>query len=171
MYAVSAGIGVLTLTGVLLVGTAPEGADGSPTGFRADLGGVLLLVNLVLAAAVAFLVRRPGATSELPGVARELARRERREQYRRLVADDPAIARGIGVGRPDLHRDFDDGGLLDLNSVPVDRLTGLLLPEEAARVEEARRHLGRFSSLDEVAVYAELGEQSVQRLRDLAVFL
>ena len=37
------------------------------------------------------------------------------------MAEDPALARSLGIGRPDLARGYDDGGLVDLNtaSAPV----------------------------------------------------
>jgi hypothetical protein len=54
-----------------------------------------------------------------PLVARALAARQRREEARRMWVADPALARELGIGRPDLGRGFDDGGLVDLNHAPV----------------------------------------------------
>lgn len=172
MYAVAGGLFALTVAGTVMVAAADEDSTGAPTGFLSDLGGTLLLLNLVLAVTVAVLVRNTRAVGELPGVAEELARRRLREQYRLLANDDPSLARSIGVGRPDLPRNLDDGGLLDLNSIPADRLGPLagLSSDEADRVAGARQQLGRFTSVDEVAVYAELPDAAVTLLRERALF-
>jgi hypothetical protein len=44
---------------------------------------------------------------------------ERRKEARHLAATNPALARDLKIGRPDLPRDYDDGGLVDVNNVPV----------------------------------------------------
>jgi hypothetical protein len=43
-------------------------------------------------------------------------RRELRRKARDIVAGDPGLARELGIGRPDLDRPFDDGGLIDVNA-------------------------------------------------------
>ena len=77
------------------------------------------------------------------------------------------------VGRPDVARDYDDGGLLDLNSVPSHALAehGGLSHAEAAKIVEVRGQLGRYVSMDELLAYVDLPEQTVTRLRDVAVFV
>jgi hypothetical protein len=47
------------------------------------------------------------------------------------VARDVELARELGIGRPDLPRQMDDGGLIDLNHVPVSVMAGLLGLSEA----------------------------------------
>ncbi len=82
-------------------------------------------------------------------------------------------ARGVGVGRPDRGRDFDDGGLLDLNSLPVEALVehAQLGREEAERLVAARQRMGRLSSVEELIVYAAVDAPTAERLRDYALFL
>ena len=108
-----------------------------------------------------------------PAVAAALAARERREQARAITTSDPGLARELRIGRPDLPRAFDDGGLVDVNHVPapalVDRLG--LSQEEAGRVVEARDRLGRFGSPAELEVYAELPDATVEAVRDRLLFL
>jgi hypothetical protein len=108
-----------------------------------------------------------------PALAAALAARDRRERARAITASDPALARELRIGRPDLQREFDDGGLVDVNHVPaqvlVDRLG--LSQEEAARVVGTRAELGRFSSPAELAVYAELADGTVEAVRDRLLFL
>jgi DNA uptake protein ComE-like DNA-binding protein len=107
-----------------------------------------------------------------PAMAAALADRQLREQARAVVAGDPALARELRIGRPDLPRQFDDGGLIDVNHAPeqvlVDRLG--FSPAEAARVVEARGRLGGFSSAEEVCVFAEVPDATVERLRDRLLF-
>ncbi|GAB3997477.1 hypothetical protein GCM10029992_20460 [Glycomyces albus] len=60
------------------------------------------------------------AGAEAVGRARQL-----RDQARRTAAADPMLAKRLAIGRPDLPRQFDDGGLVDLNHAPSQVLTSL----------------------------------------------
>jgi len=173
MYAVAGGLFGLTVVGMGVISVADVDATGSPTGFLGDLGGTLLLVNWILAVTVAVLVRNTDAGAELPAVAVVLARRRLRDQYRQLAMSDPSLARSMGIGRPDLPRHLDDGGLVDLNAIPAEQLGPLagLSAEEAKRVADARQQFGPFTSIDEVALYAELPDTTVTMLRELAIFV
>jgi DNA uptake protein ComE-like DNA-binding protein len=108
---------------------------------------------------------------DLPGATEQLARRELREQYRQLVERDRSLASSMMVGRPDVRRDYDDGGLLDLNSLSAEalRMYGPLSVEEATRLVEVRGQLGRFVDLNEVTAYVPLSESTIARLRESSV--
>jgi hypothetical protein len=84
--------------------------------------------------------------------AQALAARQRREEARRMWSSDPALARELGVGRPDLGRGFDDGGLVDLNSVPATVLARVcaVAPAQAEAIVAAREARG--------GTYYNLGE-------------
>src|SRR5690349_8153009 len=99
-------------------------------------------------------------------------RLERRKEARHLVATNPALARDLRIGRPDLPRDYDDGGLVDVNHVPVGVFSsGLgLTPIEARDVVAARDKLGRFVSPEELCEYTRLSPDRVDELRDLMIF-
>jgi DNA uptake protein ComE-like DNA-binding protein len=105
-------------------------------------------------------------------VAQARDRIERRKQARHLLATDPALARDLMIGRPDLSRQYDDGGLVDVNHVPGAVLvSGLgLAPGEVTDVLAARDRLGRFSSADELCAYTQLSPERVDELRDLMIF-
>ena len=171
MFATAAGLEAAAIAGFVAVGVAPTDSEGNSTGVLSDLGVAAILATMVVALVIGIIHRAP--RTQLPGTAEELARRQARRQYRELVASDPELARSINVGRPELTRDFSDGGLLDLNSVDVQALThfGRLPAEEAQRIVVARQQLGRLSSVDEAAVYANLSEPTAARLREIAVFL
>jgi hypothetical protein len=88
-----------------------------------------------------------------------------------LINTDINLARSMSVGRPDLQRSYDDGGLLDLNSLYVEALVRFGVPvDEAARIVNARQ-VGRFSTLDAVAMRCSLTRNTVARLRETAIFL
>ena len=134
---------------------------------------------VVTATAFAFAMRErvfpapaPALAAE-PVVAAALAARQRREQARAITVRDLALARELSIGRPDLPRQFDDGGLVDVNHVPVqilvDRLD--LSPEEAGQVVDARERLGGFTSPAELAAFTELPEATVAALGDRLLFL
>ncbi|MDX6281515.1 MAG: hypothetical protein QOH03_2586, partial [Kribbellaceae bacterium] len=70
----------------------------------------------------------------------------RRSQARQLAVEQPALARSLRIGRPDLPRDYDDGGLVDLNSVPAAWLATLpgITRQEADAIVLSRTQHGRF---------------------------
>lgn len=165
---------------VLWLVVGPAGVLAQNPDVNEAVAGFSQLGLVIAATAHAFLLRErvfpppaPPTIASDPAVAAALAARQRREQARAIAKGDPALARELSIGRPDLPREFDDGGLVDVNHVPapvlVDRL-GLSEPE-AGRVVEARDHLGGFSSPAELAVYAELPEATVEAIRDRLLFL
>jgi hypothetical protein len=172
MHAVAGVAVALLVVGMGSILAADVDDTGTPTGLLGDLGGWLLFLNWVLAVTVAVLVRNTARSAELPGVAEELAKRRLREQYRQLAMDDPALARSMAIGRPDLARNVDDGGLVDLNTIPAEQLARCagLSAEEASRLVDARQQAGPFVSIDEVAVWAELPDTTITMLRERAIF-
>ncbi|WP_149260478.1 BTAD domain-containing putative transcriptional regulator [Actinomadura sp. K4S16] len=102
-----------------------------------------------------------------------IERRVRREQARSLAAHHPAVARMLGIGRPDLPRAFDDGGLVDVNSAPEHLLATLpgLDPYHAKLVVLARTAHGPLSTVDDLATRHILPYQAVYALRDVLVAL
>jgi hypothetical protein len=171
MYAVAGGIGGLVVAGFALIGSAPEDATGSPTGPSSNIGVTLMLVAMAAGAAIGFFFRDD--RGDLPGATEQLAKRELREQYRELVVRDPSLASSMMVGRPDVQRDYDDGGLLDLNSLSAEALQryGHLSLDEATQVVELRSQLGRFVDPNEVIAYLPLSDATVTRLRESSVCL
>lgn len=108
-----------------------------------------------------------------PAIREVLARRERRAEARRILQTDPALARELYIGRPDLPHKFDDGGILDVNHVPAEFLAALpgFTPELAARVVEARAECGGFTLLSELVVYGGVPEGLAEDLSDRLIFL
>jgi Helix-hairpin-helix motif len=136
---------------------------------------LVLLGLLVVPTAHAFAVRgrvfEPGP--QQPALVAALQARQRREEARAIAARDVHLARELRIGRPDLPRQFDDGGLVDLNQAPVAVMVQLLgLSEaDAAQVIEARDRIGGFSSAEEVIAYTDLSPVLVDGIRERLVFL
>ena len=82
------------------------------------------------------------------------------------------LAQELKIGRPDLPRDYDDGGLVDVNHLPAVVLASRLglAPAEVTAVTAARDQIGRFSSIDELSAYANLPPDRLDGLRDWLLF-
>ncbi|MFD8749586.1 DUF4236 domain-containing protein [Kitasatospora sp. NPDC059577] len=108
-----------------------------------------------------------------PVVAAHLAARARRNEARTLAQSDPVLAHDLRIGRPDLSRQYDDGGLVDLNNAPAHTIADACSIEltSAEQIVAARQELGSFSSLDEVVVFARIEEGAAARIRDYAILL
>jgi hypothetical protein len=177
--------GYLAATVVMCVAL---GAAGSNSAATAAVGGYIIALAGCAAVHAAVLFR-PGRGPDdggMPGgpqapsprqrnqaaVAQARDRIERRKDARHLVATNPALARDLMIGRPDLPRVYDDGGLVDVNHVPAAvLLSGLGLTEDEMRdVLTARRNLGRFTSADELCAYTQLSPGRVDELRELMIF-
>jgi hypothetical protein len=156
-------IGLLTYTSLVVVGSSPNGA-------LSNFGVALWLLCIVVATVVAVVNRKSPAA--LPGAAEELQQRRKRDQYRILARRDPSLASSMGIGRPDLIRNFSDGGVLDVNALSVEALAHFapMSATEAQQVVQHRQYIGRLSSIEDLAA-AGLAEPTVIRLRETAVFL
>lgn len=176
--------GVLALgatVSFILLTLAPEDVTGSATGPLATVAGLLMVSMAIVGAAWSVVHRKqvfPDVApdemhSTLPGVAEARARQRVREEYRSLARTDPVIATEMGVGRPDLRRPFEDGGLLDLNALGAPALShfGQLPLEIAERIVAVRESQGMLHSVDELLVHTGMPPAVVARLREYAVFI
>jgi hypothetical protein len=116
----------------------------------------------------------PGAPVD-PALAAAQQRLLRRQEARALLAGNPVLAAELRIGRPDAAgRQYDDGGLVDVNHVPGELLvTELDLPAAAATSVVAERdRLGGFSSPEELLVYcAGMTPDRLELIRDRLVFI
>lgn len=156
----------------VVIGPLGAASNTSDTGAALFTAGWFGLI--AVATVHAFLLRgQVFAPSALqPAMAAALAARELRQQARTILASDAVLARELRIGRPDLPREFDDGGLIDVNHVPeqvlVDRLG--MSPAEAGRVVEARGRVGGFSSPEELGVFADVEDSTIDVIRDRLIF-
>jgi hypothetical protein len=165
------------LAAVIAVVVLMSIAGPSDDAVSATAGGLAILL-MGVAGVHAFVAFRPGPDVVSGSRASQLAltaardRMHRRQHARVLAQDNPALARELGIGRPDVPHDYDEGGLVDVNHVPGDVLaSGLgLTASESAAIVTARDQLGRFSSPEELSVYAQLPPDRVETLRDWMLF-
>jgi uncharacterized membrane protein YccC len=95
-----------------------------------------------------------------------------RNKARKLARKDPALARELRIGRPDLPREYDDGGLVDVNHVPAAVLVSHLdlTAEQAAKVVSVRDQIARFDGPADLEAYAGLPPERVDELSGLMIF-
>jgi hypothetical protein len=109
--------------------------------------------------------------SDEPAIQAALVRRQRRQHARHLLATDPHLASELRIGRPDLPRQFDDGGLVDINNVPPHVLTQL--PGVTADIAEQLAAAARSSDLtcaEDLVIYANMSPALAESLREQLVF-
>lgn len=167
-------VGYLAAVGVILALAGAGAAFFPPVTF----------VLMALAATHALVAFRPATdlfaetaswSASLPNrhaLAAAQARMQRRQETRELVRATPALARELRVGRPDLPRHYDDGGLIDVNHAPIEIIAAELelTPKEVTAIDATRGQLGRFSSPEELVAYAQLEPDRVDGIRDLLWF-
>lgn len=134
--------------------------------------GLILFCAAVLVALSALRAFKLQDTN-IAAVAGATAIRQRRAAARTISQKDPQMARDLRIGRPDLPRDYDDGGLVDLNSAPVEAIVKWLdlSAAQAARIVEVRRQLGNFQHVDELLTLAELNPDIFDQVRARIILL
>ncbi|TDC51123.1 helix-hairpin-helix domain-containing protein [Actinomadura sp. KC345] len=142
--------------------------------------GILLFVLAVVGCAHSFIIRRrvfdPHGLSGVDNEAVvERVKRQRllRDKARELAREDPGLAKELRIGRPDLPRQYNDGGLVDVNHAPAEALTLLpgITPELAGRIERVRAEAGGFVSAEELSAVAGLPPSLTGEVADYAVFI
>jgi hypothetical protein len=148
----------------------------NPDGSFNETATAALFASWVLGTAHALVIRRRAFSLDQPDhqelvLAHALEARERRADARKILDSDPKLASDLGIGRPDLQRGYDDGGLIDVNTAPLDVISALsgVTPEIAQRLQVAREAAGGFSSIEEMAILADLPPTFVDAVRDKVV--
>ncbi|TDD28415.1 helix-hairpin-helix domain-containing protein [Actinomadura sp. KC06] len=144
------------------------------------LGTFVAVLLWISGTAHAFAVRSSVFPREVPrnrlnehAIEVAMYRRSLRDEARTLAAEDPALARELRIGRPDVPRTYDDGGLVDVNHVPPEVLAALpgMTPELAERVVRRREEHGGFVSAEEMAVDADIPPDVLPEMADFTIFL
>lgn len=166
---------------VLLSALIPQDAQGDTEPGNAWSGLYAMTAIAVMVAACVqlrpvrrevFGLRRPVPSSGDPVVARVLAARAQREEARALWDRDRAMGRELGIGRPDLGRGYDDGGLVDVNTAPAYVIASVIeiSPDDAARIVEGREiRGGAYFGVGDVLMEVQLPVHAQDRLRERAV--
>jgi DNA uptake protein ComE-like DNA-binding protein len=160
--------GAAILVGILLAAIAHTGALN-------DIAGALFLVTWVIGMVHAALIRtsvnRQLALLDTSAVQQAEKELDRREYGRQLLKANPALARQVGVGRPDVSGS-DSFGLIDVNHAGQAGLMMLpgLSEEQVQKVLQYRNSGGFFVSAEDLAMYLDLPQTAIGALQDTAVF-
>jgi hypothetical protein len=154
------GLGICICIAVLAASLAPS--PGQP--YR-PIGGVLGSLGLLASIWFVWLAFQT-AISESKN------RIRLRQKARRIVNRNPQLADELGIGRPDLHKAFDDGGLIDVNHVPEPYLLHLpgVQKDLAARIVEIRKSVGGFDAAGDLEVTLDLEPGTLDEANDLMLF-
>lgn len=174
------GLIALDVVAWVMVGTGPESSK--ETTVAQAIGTVLILVGAAIGTAHALRLREavfgpapvepPPAVLD-PAIADSLAARKRRADTVAMIERDPGLARDLQIGRPDLARRYDDGGLVDVNHVPEPILVSHLgmTADQAHELVAAREQLGGFETADDLCTLASLPQHDLDAIRDRIVAL
>ena len=172
-----AAVGYLLTGALLVIMISTDDLETEDSAAEAFLGlGVLGLCWVVGAAHVILLHRavwaRVSGRRRL-AQAREEERRVRRQQARNLLHRYPSARQEFAIGRPDLARAFDDGGLIDVNSVAERVLATLpgLTDLQRRQVAMDRWVRGPYGSMEELASRCSLPLAVTESLRGVLLFL
>lgn len=85
---------------------------------------------------------------------------------------NPRLADELGIGRPDLRRNFNDGGLLDVNHVRESYLPHLpgVNQDLAARIVGHRQSVGGFHTAGDLEVTFDVKPEPPDEERDFMIF-
>jgi len=170
-------LGLVAVGYFLLVALFITISDDDPNSSREGWALLALLLSMAGGAVhLALLVsgpsgRRQRAASPDYDTLRSLELRIRREQALTLLDHHPHIARELRIGRPDLARVFNDGGLVDVNAVPehiLAALPGVTVPQ-AQQIVARRRSTGGFARVDDLVTYGLLPLPTVRNLSDVLI--
>nr|WP_272954795.1 BTAD domain-containing putative transcriptional regulator [Kribbella sandramycini] len=133
------------LIGLLLMAFSDSDSSSAMAGF----GFIVLVVEVIGSAAHVGFTVAPVSVRRI----RALAALDQRLRARQVLERDPAFARSLGIGLPHLHREYDDGGLVDPNEVPAGVLTRIpgVSAQHAALIVASREQQGRFNSMSDLS--------------------
>lgn len=166
---------------VLMALTPPRQADGTSSNPTLSTIGALSFVFIVVVACIQLRsLRRAvyGGGGVVPAhadpvVARALGARARRQETRQLIAREPGLQRELGIGRPDLGRGYDDGGLIDVNTASAEGIARVadIAPREAEALVAGRTARGgSWYDMAELIDSVPLTPSAREQLQDRAVF-
>jgi hypothetical protein len=178
------GLAAAWLVGFSLVGTDEDGplSDvGITIYFAAWIGAVIYA--LVMGPKVVWPPKEtyvsagppppPPYDPNMAAVAEAQAGRRKRDEARELARRDPQMARDLRIGRPDLPRQYDDGGLVDINSAPADLLReslGLTV-DQSTQVVDMRTQLGGFEHPDDLVTFAGVEPRAYDAVKDRIILI
>jgi DNA uptake protein ComE-like DNA-binding protein len=161
------------------------GASNSQGGdWRGTLGALLAFALIGLGSAHAFGVRKHLVDPSTPwrrrrvvslqdqALAEARTEMQRRSEARRIADVEPELARQLCIGRPDLPRQYKDGGLVDANHAPASVLAELpgIGPSLAGQIVSDRESIGGFRDLTDMSITLGVAPQTLDEASTFLVF-
>ncbi|HEV2638871.1 MAG TPA: helix-hairpin-helix domain-containing protein [Actinocrinis sp.] len=178
-------LGATVLMGVSVAIGGPTRSTDSVVNAFSAIGGLLAILLAGVGSVHAWLTYRaptaapawaaaaaPTADPSAHALAAARNAAKHREEARKILQTDPVLARDLRIGRPDLAREYDDGGLVDVNHAPADTIARALSwsLDDAKKIVAARTQTGGFSSAAELSAYSTLDPYKIDAVADLMVF-
>lgn len=161
---------------VAITGWVVSASSDHSHGRYSAAAGLLIILAWAGAAATSFVIR-PGydrrMASPLLGASEQAQTRlQERREAQQLARRNPALAREMGVGRPDVAGSA-DAGVIDVNNATSQALLTLPGVDDAlaTRIVETRAGVGGFSSVEDLGEALDLPGDAVETLRERVVFL
>lgn len=137
-----------------------------------DAGGAVIILAWWAGVGASFAIAPAWQRRMISGRLEAERRIAARREARRLVEDEPLVARELGVGRPDVDT-AQHHHVVDVNSAPTDviaRMPGVS-DALAAEIVRVREEIGGFSSLADLGAMVDLPPGTVAELEERAVFV
>ncbi|MEV4351071.1 helix-hairpin-helix domain-containing protein [Actinoplanes sp. NPDC049596] len=175
----AAGFGYLLLTVIYMITSSVTGPESAASDVLIYIWIVVTwLIGTVHVIYLQVRVRQapapvPAAGAD-PAVALAQWRTQRRQEARHLLATNSAAANELRIGRPDApNRQYDDGGLIDVNHVSAAWLCHELevSPALADEIVRVRHERGGFTSADDLVLDTSMTFERATVLRDRLVFV
>jgi DNA uptake protein ComE-like DNA-binding protein len=161
---------------IIVVGFLVNSVTRSGNSGNNDFAGFLFILGWVGAIATSFSIRSAyerqiGSQLQLATEAAEQRLADRRRALA-IAQRNPALAREVGIGRPD-EAGAAAAGLVDVNNASVTALLELpgITGDLATQIVETREKVSGFSSLEDCGETLDLDGATVEGLRDKVVFL
>jgi Helix-hairpin-helix motif len=164
LWVISIG-GLIGSSALIAAALAPAGNN-----HYQPVGGVLGFLALGVSGWIGWQAHRVELTG---GPAQSVrAQLRARSKARRILKRNPGLASELCIGRPDLPRAFDDGGLVDLNHVPIEVIEQLpgVDSDLAHRITSARGEVGGFDSIDDLEILLDLPPGALPDVRSRLIF-
>lgn len=182
------GFTAVYVIGFVMIGLQPDGADNFwsrfgaaavvATGLGGACYGAVVGARLDWGTKTPPVITAPGVAVPPPdpnqaAIAGVMAVRQKRADARAVAQRDPQMARDLRIGRPDLPRHYDDGGLVDVNSAPAEAIAKWLglSQAQASHIVEARQQLGKFERVDDLVNLVGLEPAAYDQARDRIIVL
>jgi len=162
--------GAATIATLILLGI------GSDTSWEGNVGFSVGVIAGAVATGQSFAIRKRLLNPEVEEgtvIAHATEQLRLREKARKIVFTNPSLAHELQIGRPDFQRRFDDGGLVDVNRVPLEYLVQLpgIDRSIAERITDVRDGIGGFSSIDDLSVTLGLHPHTLDQAAGRMIFI